>query len=265
MEKVALKVVSKDGTQIAYDTRGSGPAVILVDGALCYRGFGPMPGLGDLLQTNFTVYNYDRRGRGQSTDTLPYKLKREVEDIEALIDATGGKAYLFGISSGGCLGIEAAAKLGSKVEKLAVYEPPYVTKKKAVKAWKEYRKELQKAIDEHRNGDAVSLFMNLVGTPADQIVEMRQSPMWAMFEAVAPTLTDDAEAMGEDRTVPTKRAAKVKTPTLVMNGTITPLVPEADAELADAMPHAQRRVLEGQPHDVDLNVLAAALTPFFME
>src|SRR5215216_1351199 len=116
------KVTSKDGTQIAYDKRGEGPAVILVDGALCHRAFGPMPRLSELLSSQFTVINYDRRGRGDSSDTQPYALEREIEDIDALIDAVGGSASLYGISSGGALAMEAAIKLKEKVRKLAIYE-----------------------------------------------------------------------------------------------------------------------------------------------
>src|SRR6266496_4979663 len=116
------KVTSKDGTMIAYDNRGEGPALILVDGALCYRSFGPMPHLAELLAPHFTVYNYDRRGRGDSGDTKPYALEREVEDIEALIKEAGGSAFVYGISSGGALALEAALKLGNRIKKLAVYE-----------------------------------------------------------------------------------------------------------------------------------------------
>src|SRR5438477_1084958 len=119
-------VTSKDGTKIAYDKQGEGPAVILVYGALCYRSFGSLPELVKLLAPHFTVYNYDRRGRGDSGDTRPYAVEREVEDIEALIDEAGGAASLYGISSGAVLALEVASRLPSKVEKLAMYEPPFV-------------------------------------------------------------------------------------------------------------------------------------------
>ena len=131
------KVTSKDGTAIAYDQRGTGPAVILVDGAMCYRSFGPMPHLAELLAPRFTVYNYDRRGRGDSGDTQPYALQREVEDIEALIQEAGGSAFVYGISSGGALALEAALGLGNKVRKLAIYEAPYNSDKATQPGWKE--------------------------------------------------------------------------------------------------------------------------------
>ena len=259
------KVTSKDGTEIAFTKQGSGPAVILVDGALCYRSFGPMLQLAELLAPYFTVYIYDRRGRGDSGDNQPYALAREVEDIEALIKEAGGAAFVFGTSSGGCLALEAAIALGNKTRKLAMYEAPYNSEKDAQQAWKEYRKQLAELIATSRRGDAVALFMQLVGTPADQIDGMRQAPMWPMFEAVAPTLAYDAAAIGEDRSVPAKRAANVTVPALVMNGTIVPFMLDTAQALAKAIPHAQHRTLEGQPHDVNLQVLAPVLVKFFKE
>ena len=117
-------VTSKDGTKIAYEKKGQGPALILVDGALCYRAFGPMQSLAELLAPNFTVYTYDRRGRGESSNGKPYSLEREVEDLDALVKAAGGSAYVYGISSGACLALEAALRLGMEISKLAMYEPP---------------------------------------------------------------------------------------------------------------------------------------------
>jgi pimeloyl-ACP methyl ester carboxylesterase len=257
------KVTSNDGTKIAYDKRGTGPAVILVDGALCHRSFGPMPGLSELLAPQFTVYNYDRRGRGDSSDTQPYALAREIEDIKALIDEAGGSAFVFGTSSGACLALEAAIQLGSKITKLAMYEPPYNSDKAAQQAWKEYKKELNELLAADRRRDAAALFMKSVGTPDDQIDGMRQSPMWPMFEAVAPTLAYDAAALGEDRSVPVKKAAQVAMPALVMNGTVIPFMLDTARALANATPHAQHRTLEGQSHDVNLEVLAPVLVEFF--
>lgn len=256
-------VMSKDGTEIAYEKSGNGPALILVDGALCYRSFGPMRELAKLLSPYFTVYTYDRRGRGESTNSKPYAVEREVEDIEALIQEAGGSAYVYGISSGGCLALEAAARLGQKIKKLAIYEPPYNADSAAVEAWKQYRQQLAKALADGRPGDAVVLFMNLVGTPSEMVEGMRNSPMWPMFEAVAPTLAYDAAAMGDTRGVPVKRAAEVVSPSLVMNGTVIPFMLDTANSLTEAIPHAQHRTLEGQPHDVDLKVLAPVLIEFF--
>lgn len=261
------KVTSKDGTQIAYDKKGQGPALILVDGALCYRSFGPMPGLAELLAPHFTVYTYDRRGRGESSNGKPYALEREIEDIDALIQEAGGTAYLFGTSSGGCLALEAALKLGPKAAKLAIYEAPYNSESASRQQWKEYRKRLAESLSQGRRGDAVVLFMNLVGTPAEAIDGMRNAPMWPMFEAVAPTLAYDAAAMGDDRSAPVQRAAALKVPTLVMDGganlSIMPFMHDTATKLAKAIPHARQRTLEGQTHDVKLDVLAPVLVEFF--
>ena len=256
-------VNSKDGTQIAYDKRGQGPALILVDGALCYRSFGPMPGLAELLAPHFTVYNYDRRGRGESGDTKPYSLEREIEDLEALIREAGGSAFVFGTSSGGALALESALRIGDRIKKLAIYEPPYISGAPFQQAWKDYRKELGQLLSEGRRGDAAALFMKSVGTPDEQVHGMRQAPIWPMFEAVAPTLAYDAAALGEDRSVPVQRATQVRVPTLVLNGTVIPFMRPTAEALANAIPGAQQRTLEGQPHDVDLQVLAPILIDFF--
>src|SRR5215469_15982920 len=149
-------VHSKDGTSIAYDTLGNGPAVILIDGALGFRWFGAASELAQLLAEEFTVYCYDRRGRGESGDTQPFAVEREVEDIEALLDAAGGSGYLYGISSGGALALEAALALPGKVEKLAIYEVPYDSSEDAAKAWREYRRTLDELVAADRRGDAAA-------------------------------------------------------------------------------------------------------------
>jgi pimeloyl-ACP methyl ester carboxylesterase len=260
-------VTSKDGTTIAYDCQGSGPAVILVDGAMGYRAFGFSPELSKLLAPYFTVYAYDRRGRGDSSDTQPFSVEREVEDLEALIDAAGGQAFVYGISSGACLALEAAMKLGSKIQKLALYEPPYNSDPAARQPWQDYQQKLVQLLSEGRRGDAVALFMNFVGTPPEMIEGMRNSPMWATLEAVAPTLPYDAAAMGADRVVPTKRAAQVTADTLVMDGgesmKYIPFMHATALALAQAIPHARQRTLEGQAHDVKSEVLAPILVEFF--
>jgi len=260
-------VTSKDGTKIAYEKQGTGPAVILVDGAICYRSFGPMSHLAELLAPHFTVYTYDRRGRGESSNSKLYAVEREVEDIEALIQKAGGEAFVYGISSGACLVLEAAMQLGDKIKKVALYEPPYNSDKGSLAAWKEYRKQLADLLAADRRGDAVALFMQFVGNPADQINGMRQAPMWPMFEAVAPTLAYDAAATGEDRAVPVKRAANVKVPALVMDGganlAFIPFMHDTATALGKAIPHAQHRTLEGQTHDVNTEVLAPVLVEFF--
>jgi pimeloyl-ACP methyl ester carboxylesterase len=259
------KIISKDGTQIAYEKTGKGPALILVDGALCYRSFGPMQALAGLLAPEFMVTTYDRRGRGESGNAGFYALEREVEDLKALIDETGGPAFVYGISSGACLALETALRLGRKVKKLAMYEPPYQSGDGARQTWIDYRIRLAELLATGRRGDAVALFMQFVGSPPDQVKAMRQTPTWPMFEAVAPTLAYDAAAMGEDREVPLERAARLSSPALVINGTVVPFMAETAKALAKSIRHARQRTLEGQPHDVDLNVLAPVLVEFFRE
>lgn len=258
-------VTSKDGTTIAFDQSGQGPAVIFVDGALQYRAFDQgMVQLAELLAPDFSVIQYDRRGRGDSTDTQPYAVQREIEDIEALIDETGGSAFLYGISSGAALAMEAAIELPGKVRKLAMYEAPYNSEAAAREASRDYSKKLNELIAEGRRGDAVGLFMMLVGMPADQVPEMQKHPMWPLFEAVAPTLAYDAAVMGEDSSIPTIRAARVAMPALVMNGGASyPFMHTAATALANAMPHAQHRTLEGQTHEVAAEVIAPVLKEFF--
>jgi pimeloyl-ACP methyl ester carboxylesterase len=257
-------VTSKDGTSIAFERNGQGPALILIDGAICYRGFGPMPALSALLSENFTVYTYDRRGRGESSDTQPYAVEREVEDLEALINEAGGSAFVYGISSGAALALEAALRLGSKIRKLAIYEPPYNSDASAQQAAKAYATEIRELIAAGRRGDAVARFMGYVGMPAEAVDGMRQAPMWPMFEAVAPTLANDAACLGDGFPVPTARVVGVTVPTLVMNGGAgLPFMGVTARALAKAIPNAQHRILEGQTHDLAADAVAPVLVEFF--
>jgi pimeloyl-ACP methyl ester carboxylesterase len=259
-------VTSRDGTTIGYDLRGDGPALVLIDGALGYRRLGLMSRLVGLLTPRLEVITYDRRGRGESGDTQPYALKREIEDIAALIEVMGGSASLCGMSSGACLALEAALDLGGAVANLAMYEPPYDSEADAAGEWQEYGRHLDELLANGRNGDAMALFMQFIGTPSERIEGMRQSPIWAMLEAIAPTLAHDKAAIGQDRQVPATRAAHLTIPTLVMNGTGTvPFIAEAAAALASAIPDGRHVTLEGQTHDVDPEVLAPVLIEFLGE
>lgn len=262
-------VTSKDGTTIGYDTRGAGPALILVDGATGFRSQGYSNELADLLAPDFTVYSYDRRGRGESGDTQPFAIEREIEDIEALIDAAGGAAYVYGISSGGALALEAAIRLQGKVKKLALYEIPYDASKEGIAAWHTYRAKLSELLAAGQRGDAIALFMSFVGVPEDMMAGMRQSPMWAPLEGIAPTLAYDAAALGADRVPPTERAAEVTAQTLVMDGSASlaymPFMRASAEALTKAIPNAQHQVVEGQSHDVDAKVLAPILAAFLRQ
>ena len=258
-------VRSADGTPIAYDQAGHGRLLIMVDGAMTTRTSGTKPQLSELLAARFTVLSYDRRGRGDSGDTLPYAVGREIEDIEALIDQHGPAACLYGHSSGGCLALDAAVRLGPKVTKLAVYEAPYNDDPAFAQTWAQYLEQLAAALADNRRGDAVALFMRLVGTPADQVEAMRQAPFWPGMEAVAPTLAyDHAGVIGQDPSVPVKRAAQVDVPALVMHGTASlPFMAQTALTLSHALPHAELRALDGQDHNVEPAVLAPVLTAFF--
>jgi pimeloyl-ACP methyl ester carboxylesterase len=258
-------VTSEDGTKIAYDKQGQGPALILVTGATMTRG--SYAELAQLLAPDYTVYYYDRRGRGDSTDTKPFSVEKEVDDIEAIIDKAGGSAFVYGISSGACLAMLAASRLGDKVTKLALYEAPYDESDGAAEKWKQYRTNLDKAIAEDRRGDAVILFMKLVGVPEQMITGMQHSPMWPGLEAVAPTLCYDAAAMGADRSVPVDDAAHVHAQTLVIDGGASleslPFMRPTAEKLAKAIPHAKRHTIEGQSHDISSEALAPVLNEFF--
>jgi pimeloyl-ACP methyl ester carboxylesterase len=249
-------IISADGTAIAFTRAGSGPALVLVDGAMCYRGAGPMPALAECLTDHFTVYLYDRRGRGESGDTLPFAVEREIEDLAALVDHAGGSAFGYAISSGAALTLRSAAA-GLPWRRLALYEPPFTGPKQ------DYSRDLAELLAARRRGDAVERFMTQVGIPAGVIAGMRGSPGWPMFEAIAPTLAYDDAVLG-DGGVPLDEAAMVKVPTILIDGGASPASLRAAARaVADAVPFAQHRTLAGQTHDVSPEVLAPALIEFF--
>ncbi|MCX4765163.1 alpha/beta hydrolase [Streptomyces sp. NBC_01275] len=254
------KTISRDGTALAYARAGQGPAVILVSGAMSTGGtVAPLAGL---LADRFTVLWYDRRGRGESGDTAPYAVEREVEDLAALVDAAGGEAALYGISSGGALVLEAVAS-GLPVRRAAVYEPPFALDEEAARGRAEYTAHLTEALAQGRRGDAVELFLRLTGLAGEMIRRARQSPMWDGMEAIAPSLAYDDAVMGGGR-VPRERLASVGVPVLaVAGGASPPWLREAARAVAEATPQGTYRTLEEQTHMVDPNVLAPVLAEFF--
>ena len=262
------QVTSRDGTSIAYERQGAGPAVILVGGAFVDRSENAP--LASELAERFTVFNYDRRGRGGSGDTQPYALEREIEDIEALIAGAGGSAHLYGVSSGGALVLEAAAA-GVAVDRLAVYEVPYDVAEDAPRRHREYVARLEGFLAEGRRGDAAELFMRLAGASDEMVAGARSSSMWPGLEAIAHTLPYDAACMGDSRP-PTDRLARITRPTLVATGGASPdsfvggggdfFAQAADA-IAASIPGAQRLTVEGQTHQVDPRVMATVLERFF--
>ncbi len=255
-------VTSTDGTTIAYERTGSGPVLVLVDGAMCHRAAGPLRPLAAALQDRFTVYTYDRRGRGESSDTQPYAVAREVEDVQALIAQAGREAYVYGISSGAALALAAAAA-DPAVAKVALYEPPFMAEVEDGTRTKQYTERLTELLDAGRKGDAVALFMAHVGLPPQAVAGMRAQPSWAAFEAIAPTLAYDDQVLG-DSTVPRGLASRVTASMLVAAGSASPRnLQQAAKATTDAFPTATFRTLDGQTHDVSADVLAPVLAEFF--
>lgn len=254
-------VISRDGTRIAFETQGSGFPVILVDGAMCFRNAGPMRPLAAQLSSTFTVVLYDRRGRGESGNALPWAPEREVEDIAALLDAVGGSAALYAVSSGGALALEAAADLGrGRIPALVLFEPPYTASAGGEDALA-YTAELKRLLDEGRPGDAAELFLRRVGVPEGAIAGMRSSPGWAATEAIAPTLAYDDALMG-DGTVPFEVATRVAQPTLVVDGGLVPFMTTSAKSLAYALNAGSHRSLGGQGHDAGPDLIAPVITEF---
>jgi pimeloyl-ACP methyl ester carboxylesterase len=249
-------LTSADGTTIAFDQLGSGPALVLVAGASCDRAVDA--GLAQGLAAHFTVLNYDRRGRGDSTDTPPYDVRREVEDLDAVLAAAGGSPVVVGLSSGGGLAALAAAE-GLPIGHLVMWEPPYLLDDAGQQAAREYNADLAVALADGRRADAMVLFLRLVGVPEEAIAGMRQSPYWAKGEALAPTLAYDAAVMGDGR-VPTDLLGRITVPTSVLSGGASPAwMRESAAAAAAAIPGARSAVLPGQTHDVAPDALATAV------
>jgi pimeloyl-ACP methyl ester carboxylesterase len=263
-----LFVTSKDRTRIAYDRVGRGPPVILVPGAVMNRAF-PNP-LVPLLAPNFSVFSYDRRGRNESGDTQPYAVEREIEDIQALISEAGGQAFLFGMSSGAVLVLEAAAA-GAATRKLALYEPPLLVDDSRPPAPADYVKRLNETVSSGRRGDAVEIFMKeAVRVPDEEVVGMRNSSIWPAMEAIAHTLAYDGAIMDglmSGKPLPSghvERWKSVAAPTMVIDGGASwPFMRTGADALAKVLPNAKRRTLEGQTHDVDAGVLAPVVREFF--
>lgn len=262
------EVISKDGTTIAFDRSGEGPPLLLVGGALSDRS--AAADLTTRLASRFTVIAYDRRGRGDSADTPPYAVDREVEDIEALIVAGGGRAFVFGHSSGAVLALEAARTFPEQITKLALYEPPFIVDDSRPPLPADYVTRLDALVSADRRGDAVEYFMTTgPGVPAEVVAGMRQQPFWSSLESVAHTLAHDGtimgDAMGGSRE-PLQRWSSVEVTTLVMDGGASPdWQRNAVQSLAEILPDARRRTLEGQDHGPDPDVLAPALQAFFTD
>lgn len=257
-------VISKDGTTIAYDKTGSGPAVVLVNGALGHRKFFGEQELVNSLAKNFTVIHYDRRGRGESSDTKPYAAEKEIEDLDVLIQEAGGSAYVFGTSSGAALSFRAAEKLGDgKIKRLALYEPPYGAANE--KEFVAEKKKINELIAAGKAGDAVAFFFENRGTPPAELESMKQSPAWSEMVRTGHTLVYDFEILGNG-TVPLDVAKQIKIPTLVIDGEKSYDFMHATADtLAKNIAGAQRKTLKDQTHQVSPEAIGPVLQEFFLQ
>jgi pimeloyl-ACP methyl ester carboxylesterase len=248
-------VTSKDGTRIAFEQSGKGPAIIVVVGAFNDRSTGTP--LARSLEQHFTVFNYDRRGRGESSDTAPYAIEREIEDLDALISQAGGSARVFGYSSGALLALRAAAH-GLAIAQLAVYDPPPTGAKAG-----QFAPQLTELIAAGRRGDAVELFQTeAVGIPAAIVARMRNAPFRPALEKMAHTLVYESTIL---RSLPEGLLASVRVPTLVIDGEESHvLLRQAAQSLARALPNGRYRTLKGQGHDIVPAVVGSALEEFFL-
>ncbi len=260
------KVTSKDGTTIAFDQSGQGPALILVTGATGTRS--ATTSLAAHLAPHFTVLSYDRRGRGDSGDTPPYTVEREVEDLDALITYAGGSAFVFGGSSGAVLVLEAARLLEGKIKKIALYEPPFIIDDSRPPIPQDYVPHLNVLIAAGRRNEAVEYFLtDAMLLPTEMLAQMRNTPMWPQIEAVAHTIAYDGTIMGDTMSgdpSTIRKYASVTVPTLVMVGGESPsFFHNGTQTLANILPHAQHHLLPGQNHGPADEILVPALLQFF--
>ncbi|MFC4778937.1 alpha/beta fold hydrolase [Paenibacillus sp. GCM10023252] len=263
-------VHSADGTKIAYDKAGQGPSLILVTGAFSYRKFPGLVKLAELLSEHFTVYSYDRRGRGDSGNTLPYSVDKEIQDLNALIQTAGGSAYVWGLSSGAVLALQAAVS-GANITKLALHEPPFVVDAGDPKPPADFLQHLNELIHTNQRAQAIKYFMTKgMGAPSFIVTLMRILPgVWSNLMAVAHTLPYDAALLAgytEGKALPAEQWTSVTIPTLVLEGTESPAsLRHASQALAQALPSARLVSRKGLGHTKKLPAAQTAeeLAAFF--
>ncbi len=260
-------VKSKDGTTIGFDRLGQGPPIILVGGAFQHRAFDPRTQhLAALLAEQFSVYHYDRRGRGESGDTPPYAVGREIEDLDAVIHHAGASAAVYGESSGGNLVLEAAAR-GLAISKIAVWEANVLVNDSRPPLPHDYVQRLSELAASDSRDEAVAYFLTTaVGIPAEYLTPMRESPMWPGMASVAHTLAYDGAVVGDSMAgtpAAAERWQSVTVPTLVLDGAQTAWMSTGADALAKALPGGERRTLAGQEHGVAAEAIAPVLTEFF--
>lgn len=252
-------VTSKDGTKLAYEKVGQGPPLVYVMGAMGTRGISFSKPMRDELSKSFTLYWYDRRGRGESEAGGPgYVVEREIEDLRAMCELAGGHPIVCGTSSGAALALTAAAA-GVPMRLLVAHEPPYAVGADAASFDRSYPTNVTRMVAEGRNDEAVKYFMRTVGVPGAMIWMMRFMPIWKQLVAAAPSLPYDAAVLG-DFTLPEPTLRTIRVPTLVLAGGSTPprLRTAADA-VANTVPGARIRILPKQNHAVKPSALRAAV------
>jgi pimeloyl-ACP methyl ester carboxylesterase len=261
--------ISKDGTSIAYDKIGQGPAIIFVDGALNSRSFSVNTPIAKDMSENFTVYTYDRRGRGESGDTQPWSLDREIEDLDALIEAAGGSAYVFGLSSGALLALEATRNIGKKIKKLALYEAPMIVDDSRTPLGKTFLESTRRLIVADKRDDALKRFMRAIEVSAFMLFLMRLMPTWKTVRDVAHTLVYDLEIASpyqEGKPLPENHWSEATMPVWVgIGGKSSVWMTNAQQMLAAILPDATLHVLPGQTHIVQSAAIAPELERFFSE
>lgn len=265
------KVISKDGTTIAFDRIGSGPAIVIVDGAFVCRAIDQLPvRLAELLADRFTVAHYERRGRGNSGDTPPYAVQHEIEDLQAVVEAVGGSACVLGMSSGAVLALEAAAR-GVAIEKLVLYEPPFIVDDSRPPLPWNYVAHLDELVAAGRRGDAIEYALTkAVGLPAEDVRAMRAEQFFAAMEAVAHTAAYDGAIMADTmagRPLPLQRWASVTIPALVLVGDRSDSFwQNGTRALAEGLPAGSHRSMDTQAdesHAVAPGALAPLVDEFF--
>ncbi|WP_227981837.1 alpha/beta fold hydrolase [Nocardia spumae] len=250
--------LSKDGTNVAYDVRGDGPALIYITGATCFRTFRPVVADAKVFATAFTVYTYDRRGRGDSGDTLPYRVANEIEDVEAMIDAAGGRAHLYGHSSGAALALEAALRLPRKVDRVVIYDASYVHDEPERAAYATLSRHVGSLLDRGENSRAIKQFLCGIGMPRFFVHLLPVVPGWTTMKALAPTLRYDIALTAD--LPPVDRFTEIEVPVQVLAGGRSPAgLLDVARSIAEAVPGSGYRVLDAQDHMADAKVLLPIL------
>lgn len=259
--EIMKNVTSKDGTKIVYDIHGSGPVLIYITGAICFRNFPPIQKDVKIFSEEFTVYNYDRRGRGDSEDTCPYTVEKELDDIEALIKTVGGPVFLYGHSSGAVLALEAALKMPTKISKIAIYDPAYAQNEKDNEEYLKTYQKVKHLLAEGKNARALRSFLAGIGMPKIFTYMLALMPGWKTMKALAPTLVYDMLLTSE---VPPAKMSKVSVPTQIIYGQNSPLsIQNVSAQLAQIIPQSSLMQIDKQDHMVSARILLPKLKSFF--